>query len=243
MRSWCATSTRPRGRDGADRALRAGRSLGQLHGVPMTIKESYDIAGLRHLGHPGIARQHRATDSEAVRRFKCAGATSWARPTSARACRLPELQRHIRHHQQSLDVTRGPGGSSAVRRPRSPLASPGSRAARTSAARFASRAFLGVYGHTADPGASAAQGHALRACWRRPTSGAWVRWRARLRTSRSRSASLPGPTAQRPRLELDLPEAVKRSLAEVPGSRCVERRARAGQHQIADRAQQLDRYR
>ncbi|MBT7287212.1 MAG: amidase, partial [Rhodospirillaceae bacterium] len=31
--------------DAADQAQAAGQSLGALHGVPMTIKESYNIAG------------------------------------------------------------------------------------------------------------------------------------------------------------------------------------------------------
>ena len=29
----------------ADKAVKAGRKLGPLHGVPMTIKESFDVAG------------------------------------------------------------------------------------------------------------------------------------------------------------------------------------------------------
>ena len=30
----------------ADKAVKAGKKLGPLHGVPMTIKESFDVAGL-----------------------------------------------------------------------------------------------------------------------------------------------------------------------------------------------------
>src|SRR5882724_132972 len=30
----------------ADKTVKAGKELGPLHGVPMTIKESYDVAGL-----------------------------------------------------------------------------------------------------------------------------------------------------------------------------------------------------
>jgi amidase len=57
-------------------ALRAvGRSLGPLHGVPVTVKESFDVAGLASTwGHPQRA-SHRATrDAVAVSRLTGAGA-------------------------------------------------------------------------------------------------------------------------------------------------------------------------
>jgi Asp-tRNA(Asn)/Glu-tRNA(Gln) amidotransferase A subunit family amidase len=60
--------------EAADQALAAGRDLGLLHGVPMTIKESYDIAGLPTTwGIPEFRDNIAKTDS-AVRRFKEAGA-------------------------------------------------------------------------------------------------------------------------------------------------------------------------
>ena len=61
--------------DAADQALAQGRDLGPLHGVPMTIKESYDIAGLATTwGIPAFRNNIAAADSETVRRFKAAGA-------------------------------------------------------------------------------------------------------------------------------------------------------------------------
>ena len=54
---------------------RATAKTGPLHGVPMTIKESFDIAGLPTTwGQPGL-RDHRAgTDSVTVARYRAAGA-------------------------------------------------------------------------------------------------------------------------------------------------------------------------
>lgn len=59
----------------ADAALAAGAETGPLHGVPMTVKESFDLAG-----HPSTfgrpeRRDHRAArDALAVERLKAAGA-------------------------------------------------------------------------------------------------------------------------------------------------------------------------
>ena len=59
----------------ADAALAAGNLLGRLHGVPMTIKESYDIEGLRTTwGHPLFRENVASSDSQAVESFKGAGA-------------------------------------------------------------------------------------------------------------------------------------------------------------------------
>ena len=61
--------------DAADAALARGEVLGPLHGVPMTIKEAYDIEGLPTTwGIPAFARNIASMDAESVRRFKAAGA-------------------------------------------------------------------------------------------------------------------------------------------------------------------------
>ncbi len=59
----------------ADKAIVRGETLGPLHGLPMTIKESYDIAGLPTTwGHPSAAKSKAQTDAVVAERFKKAGA-------------------------------------------------------------------------------------------------------------------------------------------------------------------------
>ena len=61
--------------DRADQALSEGRSLGPLHGVPMTIKEAYNMADLPTTwGVPEFKDNIATEDSESVARFKAAGA-------------------------------------------------------------------------------------------------------------------------------------------------------------------------
>ena len=59
----------------ADDALMRGELAGPLHGLPMTIKESYDIAGLPTTwGIPQFADNIAETDSAVVSRYRAAGA-------------------------------------------------------------------------------------------------------------------------------------------------------------------------
>jgi len=59
----------------ADDALMRGRLSGPLHGLPMTIKESFDVAGLPTTwGIPRFADNIADTDSEVVSRYRAAGA-------------------------------------------------------------------------------------------------------------------------------------------------------------------------
>ncbi|MEE3327542.1 MAG: amidase [Myxococcota bacterium] len=61
--------------DAADRALAEGREGGPLHGLPMTIKEAYDIEGLPTTwGIPAFKDNVATQDAETVRRLKAAGA-------------------------------------------------------------------------------------------------------------------------------------------------------------------------
>jgi amidase len=59
----------------ADRALADGETLGPLHGVPMTIKESYNLTGTPTTwGNPDWKDNVAKEDAEAVKRLKAAGA-------------------------------------------------------------------------------------------------------------------------------------------------------------------------
>jgi amidase len=59
----------------ADKALADGRVLGPLHGVPMTVKESYNIAGTATTwGNPLWRDNVTSEDAEPVKKLKAAGA-------------------------------------------------------------------------------------------------------------------------------------------------------------------------
>ena len=59
----------------ADRATARGESYGPLHGVPMTVKEGYDLVGTPTTwGQAEFAQNFPKTDADAVRRFEAAGA-------------------------------------------------------------------------------------------------------------------------------------------------------------------------
>ena len=59
----------------ADQALANGKALGPLHGVPMTVKESYNLTGTPTTwGNPDWKDNIASEDAEAVKRLKEAGA-------------------------------------------------------------------------------------------------------------------------------------------------------------------------
>ena len=59
----------------ADRAASKGATLGPLHGVPITIKEAFDVAGLRTTSsHPPLKDNVAKSDASLVARLRAAGA-------------------------------------------------------------------------------------------------------------------------------------------------------------------------
>src|SRR6185312_15311603 len=72
--AWQVEAARERAR-AADAALQRGENWGPLHGVPMTVKESFNVAGLPTTW--GLAQYKEtpaAADALAVERFRGAGA-------------------------------------------------------------------------------------------------------------------------------------------------------------------------
>ena len=58
----------------ADRARGKGKDLPALHGVPITIKEAFDVAGLKTTSsHPPLADNVAREDASLVARLRAAG--------------------------------------------------------------------------------------------------------------------------------------------------------------------------
>ncbi|QIQ05674.1 amidase [Streptomyces liangshanensis] len=98
----------------ADEELAAGGEVGPLHGVPFTVKDSYDTAGvLTQRGSPIFAGRIPDTDATAVARMKQAGGIVLAKTN------LPEFSYWIESDNlltgrtnNPWDLDRSPGGSS-----------------------------------------------------------------------------------------------------------------------------------
>ncbi|WP_329453956.1 amidase [Streptomyces sp. NBC_01497] len=98
----------------ADDKLAAGAEVGPLHGVPITVKDSFDTAGvLTQRGSPIFAGRIPDADATAVARIKRAGAILIAKTN------LPEFSYWIEtdnlltgRTNNPWDLNRSPGGSS-----------------------------------------------------------------------------------------------------------------------------------
>lgn len=98
----------------ADKALATGEIWGALHGVPVTIKDAFETAGLRTTaGHKPLAEHIPAQDATVVARLRGAGAIVLGKTN------LPELAMDIQSDnalfgatKNPWDPARTPGGSS-----------------------------------------------------------------------------------------------------------------------------------
>ncbi len=98
----------------ADRKLAAGEKVGPLHGVPFTVKENIDMAGLPTTwGVPALAQAVTPMDAPVVERMRAAGAIPIGRTN------LPDMALRIHTNSSLHGLTRNPwhpgrtaGGSS-----------------------------------------------------------------------------------------------------------------------------------
>jgi len=100
--------------DEADRKLAAGEPVGPLHGVPMTIKDSFSTEGMRTTsGAPELSDHVPAEDADPVARLRAAGAIIWGKTN------LPIYAGDVQSYNAVFgctnnpwDTTRTVGGSS-----------------------------------------------------------------------------------------------------------------------------------
>mgnify|MGYP001828452344 CR=1 FL=1 len=149
--------------ESADAALARGEVLGPLHGLPMTIKESYDIAGLPTTwGNPAWKDNVASRDSATVVRFKAAGAHFMGKTNVP--FMLGDFQSFNDIYgttNNPWDISRGPGGSSGG----SAVALAAGMTALDSGSDIGGSIrnpahFCGVYGHKPTWGIVPSQGHA-----------------------------------------------------------------------------------
>ena len=98
----------------ADDELSKGNIMGPLHGVPMTIKDSYDLAGtVTSRGNPALKDNIAPKDALSVERLKNAGAIIFGKTNVP--YNLADFQSYNDIYgttNNPWDLTRSPGGSS-----------------------------------------------------------------------------------------------------------------------------------
>jgi len=100
--------------DAADRALAAGDAKGALFGLPMTVKDTFETAGLRTTcGVPALSQHVPAADAIAVARLRAAGAVIFGKTnTPTWAGDWQTTNPIFGTTNNPWDRTRTPGGSS-----------------------------------------------------------------------------------------------------------------------------------
>ncbi len=98
----------------ADAALAKGKTTGPLHGVPMTVKECFDVEGLpTTAGHVGLKANAALRHADAVKRLVDAGAVIFGKTnTPLFAGDFQTYNEVYGTTNNPWDLTRGPGGSS-----------------------------------------------------------------------------------------------------------------------------------
>ncbi len=148
----------------ADKAVKAGRKLGPLHGVPMTIKESFDVAGYPTTwGDPAFKDTVIAKNSLVAQRMIDAGVTLFGKTNVP--LNLADWQSYNEVYGSTnnpWDLSRTPGGSSGGSGAALAAGLTGIDAGSDIGASIRNPAhYCGVWGHKPTWGVVCPQGHAL----------------------------------------------------------------------------------
>lgn len=148
----------------ADRAVKAGKKLGPLHGVPMTLKESYDIAGYPTTwGNPAFKDRKVEKNSLAAQRLVDAGVTLFGKTNVP--LNLADWQSYNEVYgltKNPWDLSRTPGGSSGGSGAALAAGLTGLEAGSDIGASIRNPAhYCGVFGHKPTFGVVSPRGHAL----------------------------------------------------------------------------------
>ncbi|HIG42687.1 MAG: amidase [bacterium] len=149
----------------ADAALAKGENWGPLHGVPMTVKESYDIAGLpTTYGDPANRENIADTDAVACQRLQEAGAVIFGKTNVP--IHLADLQSYNEIYGVTgnpFNLSRTPGGSSGGSAAALAAGLTGLEMGSDIGGSIRNPAhFCGVFGHKPTWGILPTRGHALK---------------------------------------------------------------------------------
>ena len=98
-----------------DRLLKAGIPAGPLHGLPITIKDTFDVEGMPATsGAPEYAnRPAKTADAQAVARLRAAGAVIWGKTNTPYLAGDSQTYNPVHGRTSNpWDISRTPGGSS-----------------------------------------------------------------------------------------------------------------------------------
>lgn len=148
----------------ADAALARGEDWGPLHGVPMTVKESYNVAGLPTTwGVPEMRDNIAKANALAVDRMLGAGAVIFGKTNVPLL--LSDLQSYNAIYgttNNPWDLTRGPGGSSGGSAAALAAGMTGLEIGSDIGGSIRNPAhFCGIYGHKPTWGILSPRGHSL----------------------------------------------------------------------------------
>ena len=231
--------------EAADTALARGVSLGPLHGLPMTIKESYDIAGLPTTwGNPAWKDNIATADSATVTRYKGAGAHFMGKTNVP--FMLGDFQSYNDIYgttNNPWDLSRGPGGSSGGSAAALAAGLTGLDSGSDIGGSIRNPAhFCGVYGHKPTWGIVPPQGHAPPGAVATPdlaVVGPMARSAEDLQAALNIVA---GPDhLNTPGWRLELPAPRMRTLSEMKVALLPDHGAAPVEREVADRVHELGR--